>query len=706
MGTRRGSYHGKLGNRHSERRHPQGGPGADPYRTLLEVSESIALNRDLPALFHDFAQRLHRLVGFDFLNLILHEPARDSMRLHVIESADPTTLTPGLEMPVGQGPSGWVWQTQEPMVVSDVDQETRYPAVMQMMREHNIRSCCLLPLTTAQRRLGVLGFGSKHSGAYADGLDFLKQVAAQVAVAVDNALNYERAQTYQQQLARERDRLRAVLDVTNALVSNLDFRELLGTISEALRRVITHEYTSLVLYDREKNQLRLHALDFPGGRGWIREEMGGALEDSPAGDAMRARKPVLLNRVDLEKYPSDVTRRLLAEGLQSVICAPLVRGERVLGALNLASMRDEAFTQDDVELLSQIGNEVAIALENAEAFQQIAELKDRLAKEKNYLEDEIRTEHDFEEMVGESAAWRRVLEEIATVAPTDSTVLLLGESGTGKELVARAIHSLSQRRERTVVKVNCAAIPTGLLESELFGHEKGAFTGAITQKVGRFELANQGTLLLDEIGDIPLELQPKLLRVLQEREFERLGGARTVHVDVRLIASTNRDLAQMVADREFRSDLYYRLNVFPISLPPLRERREDIPLLAGYFAQKYGQRMNKRIESIPNDVLEALARWNWPGNVRELENFIERAVILSRGPVLTAPLAELQVAGESPVPAPATLEQLEREHILRTLRETNWVVGGPKGACSRLGMKRTTLQSRMEKLGIRRPARQ
>ncbi|HWB99089.1 MAG TPA: sigma 54-interacting transcriptional regulator, partial [Bryobacteraceae bacterium] len=680
-------------------------PGTDPYRALLEASESIALNRELPELFHDFAQRLHGVVGFDYLNLILHEPSRHSMRLHMIEAAEPTTLEPGLELPVDQGPSGRVWQTQEPMVLSDVDRESSYPAVMKILREHQIRSCCLLPLTTAQRRLGVLGFGSKRPGTYGEGLDFLKQVAAQVAVAVDNALNYQRAQSYQQQLARERDRLRVVLDVTNALVSNLDFRQLLGTISDALRRVIPHEYASLVLCDRDKKRLRLHALDFPGGRGWMQEEIVIDPDGSPASDAIRLRKPVLLCRADLERYSSEVTRRLLAEKLQSAVCTPMVRGEKVLGTLNVASLRDAAFSADDVELLSQVGNEVAIALENAEAFQQIAELKDRLAKEKLYLEDEIRTEYDFEEMVGESAAWRKVLQEIRTVAPTDSTVLLLGESGTGKELVARAIHNLSQRRERTFVKVNCSAIPTGLLESELFGHEKGAFTGAITQKVGRFELAAQGTLLLDEIGDISLELQPKLLRVLQEREFERLGGSHTIRADVRLIASTNRDLAQMVAGREFRGDLYYRLNVFPIVLPPLRERREDIPLLVAYFAQKYGQRIKKRIETIPNELLEALARWNWPGNVRELENFVERAVILSKGPELVAPLAELQASGD-PLPATnATMEELERQHILRTLGETRWVVGGPRGAANRLGMKRTTLQSRMEKLGIRRPAR-
>ena len=333
-------------------------------------------------------------------------------------------------------------------------------------------------------------------------------------------------------------------------------------------------------------------------------------------------------------------------------------------------------------------------------------LKDKLAKENAYLEEEVRTEHNFGEIVGESAALRRVLKEVETVAPTDSTVLIRGETGTGKELIARALHELSPRRGRTFVKLNCAAIPTGLLESELFGHEKGAFTGAISQKVGRFELAHQGTLFLDEVGDIPPELQPKLLRVLQEQEFERLGGTKTIKVDVRLVAATNRDLARMVADGRFREDLYYRLNVFPVVLPPLRERPDDIPRLVRHFTQRFARRMGRRIETIPSAVMEALVRYPWPGNVRELQNVIERAVILSPGPSLQVPLGDLQPApaqAQVPAAAPGTLADAERDHILGVLRETGWVLGGPNGAAARLGMKRSTLQSKMKKLGISRP---
>jgi len=679
---------------------PETDTAVNRYRALLDVAESISRNRDLPTLFEDLAQRLRAVLQFDYLNLVLHVPERNTMRLRVLTSTRPSDAS-FWETPVDETPSGLVWQTQQPLVLPDIDQETRYPKVMHLLREHGVRSCCVLPLTTAQRRLGAMGLGGAQPSSFdhAD-LEFLAQAARQVAVAVENVLNYEDAQCYQEELARQRDRLQVVLDVTNAMVANLDLHELFRAVSELLRRLIRHEYASLVLVDSAKGQLRLEALDFPGGNSQIHEAQLDTQEESPALSAMRSRQPLLWNRVDAERFPSEIVRRLLAEGLQSAVCIPLLRGDRALGTLNIASTRDANFALQDVELLTQIGNELAIAVENALAFRQIEELKDKLAEEKLYLEDEIRTEYDFEEIVGDSPSLKRVLRDVETVAPTDSTVLIRGESGTGKELIARAIHNLSGRRERTFVKVNCAAIPTGLIESELFGHEKGAFTGAISQKIGRFELADKGTLFLDEIGDIPLELQPKLLRVLQEREFERLGSTRTVKVDIRLVTATNRELGQMIASREFREDLFYRLNVFPITLPPLRERRDDIPSLVRYFTQKYARRMNRRIETIPSAAMEALTHWNWPGNVRELENFIERAVILTRGASLDVPLAELRNAV---VTAPlSTLEEAEREHIMRALRESKWVVGGPTGAAARLGLKRTTLQSRIQKLGIER----
>jgi formate hydrogenlyase transcriptional activator len=502
----------------------------DLHRTLLAVSEAIVSQRDLSALFRELAGPLHQIVDFEILALVLHEAASSTMRLHILEAAGPIQIPADLVLPVDDDPAGWVWQTQEPLIIPDIGEETRWPHFRELAEPSGGRSCCQLPLTTARRRLGTLVFASRQSSAYhkAD-LDFLQLVANQVAVAIDNAL----------------------------------------------------------------------------------------------------------------------------------------------------------------------------------AFQEIAALKDQLSQEKAYLEEEARTDHNFGEIVGGSEVLRRVLNEVETVASTGATVLIRGETGTGKELIARAVHELSPRRERTFVKLNCAAIPTGLLESELFGHEKGAFTGAISQKVGRFELAHKGTLFLDEIGDIPSELQPKLLRVLQEQEFERLGGTKTTKVDVRLVAATNCDLAAMVADGRFRSDLYYRLNVFPVVLPPLRERTDDIPPLVRHFTQRFARGMGRRIEKIPSDVMEALVQYPWPGNIRELQNVIERAVILSPGSSLQVPLGDLQpIAAKQPA-APEgeviTMADAEREHIIGALDETNWVVGGSRGAAARLGMKRSMLYWKMKKLGISRP---
>jgi formate hydrogenlyase transcriptional activator len=670
------------------------------YQSLLEVSQAILQHRDLAGLFRELSTRLHSILRFDFLNLVLHDAASNTMRLHILESTTGIALdVPQMEFPADDSPSGWVFLHQQPLVIPDAQRETRWPSIMELLKRNNVVSCCWLPLTTAQHRLGTLVFGFGSAGPLESQLDFMRQIAAQVAVAVDNTLNYESAKKYQQQLARERDRLQALLEITNALVSELDIRELFPSISAFLRRVVPGEYSSLALLEPGAGQIKAHALVFEGNKEIMPAGTTARLDEVPAGQAVESRRPVILDAAGLARFPSPIVRRLVAAGLKSLCCVPLITRKHVLGTLNVASTTENAFSPADVDFLTQVASQAAIAIENATAFQEIAQLKDRLAEEKLYLEDEIRTGQNFGEIIGESPSFRGVLEQVATVAPTDASVLILGETGTGKELIARAIHDLSGRRERTFVKLNCAAIPTGLLESELFGHEKGAFTGAIAQKVGRFELAHKGTLFLDEVGDIPLELQPKLLRALQEHEFERLGGTRTVKVDVRLVAATNRDLAQMIASREFRTDLYYRLSVFPISVPPLRERADDIPKLVRYFTQKYGRQMNKRIETIPHETLEALSRYAWPGNVRELENLIERAVILTRGTSLQVPLPELRGAAPD-LPAPVTLVDAEREHIRRVLEQAHGVVGGPNGAAARLGMKRTTLQSKMKKLGI------
>ena len=684
----------------------------DRLRLLLEVSESIASYRNLGELFAVLGQRLPRLVPFDFINLVVHDPVNNVMRLEILTTDVPTSFRTGSALPIEESAAGLVWRTQQPLMIPDLREDERFPRLRQQLIDNGVRTYCAVPLTTALRPIGALGFGSMQPHAYQPGdLEFMQQMAKQVAVAVDNVMHDESEREAQRQLQRERDRLQLLLDVNNAVVSHLDFDEMFAAISVSLARVIQHDGCSLVLHDAGTRRYRCYVLR-SNGLNSVEEGRMDECMATPSDAAIATRMPVVLSEADLQELSSrsEVAQRLLAYGVKTFCCSPLLSRDRVLGSLNVGRLREDAFTAEDVDLLGQVSQQIAIAIENGLAYREIAELKEQLSKEKLYLEDEIRTSYNFGEIIGESPALRSVLHQIEIVAPTDSTVLIQGETGTGKELVARAIHELSGRKARTFIKLNCAAIPTGLLESELFGHEKGAFTGAIAQKIGRFELANGGTLFLDEVGDIPLELQSKFLRVLQEQEFERLGGTRTIRVDIRLVAATNRDLTAMVADREFRSDLYYRLNVFPIQTPPLRERGEDIPRLVQFFTQKFARRMNKAIARIPTATMEALAAYHWPGNIRELENFIERAVILSRGSMLEAPLAELKprvslahVDGHGPIAA-LTLEDAEREHIRRALEQANWMIGGPSGAAARLGMKRTTLQSRMAKLGIGRPA--
>jgi formate hydrogenlyase transcriptional activator len=680
-----------------EHTQPVSGEHEPRYQALLEVSEAIAAHRDLTNLLQDLAQRLPRIVPLNFIGLALHRPDRDTIQDFIIQGNIPADIQGGKEWALDAHPGGWVWQAQQSLIIPDLAQDSRFPTALQLMLEDGVHSICVVPLTTALRRLGSLEFASVAKGTYHDSeLTFLLQVARQVAVAVDNVL-------HQEELSRERDRLQLLLEVNNAVVSKLELEDLFTTIVSSLRRVVPHEATSLYLYRPETRNFHRNVLNFPSGKGLLEGSNPIALDDTPAGEAFRSRKTVCWHEADMQRFHSDTASRLIAEGLKSGCCAPLMLPGRVLGTLNLGSSRPSAFSGADAELLTQVAGQVAIALDNALAYREINELKEKLEKENVYLRDEIRTETNFEEIVGESAGLKRVLQQLEIVAPTDSTVLILGETGTGKELIARALHQLSTRSDRAFVKINCAAIPTGLLESELFGHEKGAFTGAISQKVGRFELAHRGTLFLDEIGEVPLELQSKLLRVLQEQEFERLGGTRTIRVDIRLVAATNRDLTLMMEAGLFRSDLYYRLHVFPITVPPLRERQEDIPVLVRYFAQRYATRMKKPIETIPTKTMDRLAHYHWPGNIRELENLIERAVILSSGSELSVPLTELKTAIPTQSQPLATLEGAVRDHILRALRDTKWVIGGSSGTAARLGMKRTTLISKMKKLGISRP---
>jgi len=488
-------------------------------------------------------------------------------------------------------------------------------------------------------------------------------------------------------------------ELSRVVLSNSNSRELLTAIGKSIQGVAPFDRGTIALYDSRVKRLRVQILS-PGAE--QRDDALLPIEGTPDGWVFSNGRALFTSQTDGSGAFPEGLSRSLSEDVKSGCWLPLTYDDRIIGTLFLGSHRESAFDSKDSELLLQIAGQIGAAIDHIYTLRHAAELSEKLEKEKQYLEEELRTEYGFEEIVGESSGLRRVLKQVETVARTDATVLILGETGTGKELIARAIHQLSPRRDRTFVKLNCSAIPLGLLESELFGHEKGAFTGAITQKMGRLELAHRGTLFLDEIGDLPLELQPKILRALQEKEIERLGGRRSIPVDVRLIAATNRDLGKMIKEGQFRSDLYYRLRVFPITIPPLRQRRSDIPLLVNYFVAKHARRMNRSITSIPHAVMKALTGWQWPGNVRELENFIERAVILTQGNALRAPLAELEIPEESAKMANATLHATEREHILRVLRETKGIIGGRGGAAEKLGLKRTTLNSKLKKLEIKR----
>ena len=584
-------------------------------------------------------------------------------------------------------------ESGEPLITLDWSGETRFEKYGSFLAEQGVVSTCTLPLTRGSRRLGVLSLGRGYPHAYdEEEVRFLRLASDHIGLAIDAAVNFFISQRVQGQL-------KLILDLNNQVVSNLEFHDLLQAASGSVRRVMRCDAAAVMLVDAEEKYLRVHALDYPDSRGIFVEGALIPIDGTMPGDSFKSGKPMVVNRLDPAEMPPEMLKKASAEGLNSFCDVPLISKSRLLGILAVARRDEDAFDDEEVAFLVQVANQVAIGIENALAYTEIAELKNRLAQEKLYLEEEIRGEMDFDGIVGQSSGLRHVLNLVETVAPSDSTVLLLGETGTGKELIARAIHDRSRRKDRTFVKLNCAAIPTGLLESELFGHERGAFTGAISRKIGRLELADQGTLFLDEVGDIPIEIQPKLLRALQEREFERLGSTHTKKVNVRLVAATNRDLEKMIESREFRSDLYYRLNVFPIRIPPLRERPEDIPLLVRHFAQKYGRRMEKKIESIPTVAMKKLSSWHWPGNIRELENFIERSVILTHGSALQVPIGELGTNGKA-APAQVTRDEGERGEIMRILKETKGRVAGPQGAAARLGVKRTTLISRMKKLGV------
>ena len=693
------------------------------YDAVLRISDALCECCEPEELAKSLADEIGNFLHFDHLYLIvLKENSKEIA--HLVWGKGPMPVP---DLPRDEVPCIPVIDGQDPRHTADWDTELQFPRFKEWAKNVGLGSGVCVPLTTPHRQLGVLGINRDAVNPFSEEeIGFLRLIGRVVAFALDDGLNLRRAQRAQACLQTQNDRLQLLLNLTGRITSNLNFRELLRQIAANIREVMRCDVVGVSLVDSAAGTSRLYVLDFPQSKGFFKEER--VLKISGAAKrVLESLKPAVVNKADPSEVPPEIYDAMVAEGLKSSCLIPLINHGRVLGILSIARTNEAAFTEYDVEFLTQAAGQIAIAIENALSYNEISELKDKLAQEKLYLEEEIRSETNFDNIVGNSPTLKHVLELVETVAPSDSTVLLLGETGTGKELIARAIHDRSRREDRTFVKMNCAAIPTGLLESELFGHEKGAFTGAIAQKVGRLELADQGTLFLDEVGDIPIEIQPKLLRALQEREFERLGSTHTRKVNIRLVAATNRNLEEMIANKEFRSDLYYRLNVFPIRIPPLRERKEDIPLLVSYFVQKFAQQMQKRIEGISSVVMKGLAAWEWPGNIRELENFIERAVILTRGKSLEAPLGELRRSGivEPASAAKGPVEQdiarivketlhalngnkaaaderaqKQREEIVQALAESKGRVGGTDGAAARMGINRTTLLSRIKKFGI------
>ena len=667
------------------------------YRALLKISGAVGAQPTVDAVLHSLATLLSNVVSFDDIALLLFDPSGQRLALRALErSYDDAAIEVGTEIMYAGTGLGRALKEEVPVFVPDVKQELAvYPELAS--RVNQAESAYIFPISTPRTKLGALVFVRQErlEFSFAD-VELMRSIAGHVAVALENALAISSVEAYQRDLARERDRLGLLLEINNHVVTILDINDLFRAASASICKHFANDFTSFMLFDDRSDRLKVAGLDFPASRGFMSDiPVPVAQEDL---ERLRARQPRLLTPSD--KMPPVVAQMLRAESIASVTALPLVGASGPIGAMVLGSRKQNNLTQADLDLLSQVSSQISLAIDNALAYGRLSASRDHLEDQRVYLESEISCEYNFEDIVGTSSAFKKVLEQVSIVAPTDATVLLHGE-GTGKELVARAIHNLSFRRQRTFVRLNCAAIPSGLLESELFGHEKGAFTGAIMQKKGRFELADRGSLFLDEIGDINLELQPKLLRALQEREFERLGSTRTMQVDVRLIAASHRDLPEMIQQGSFREDLFYRLSVFPIEIPPLRERPEDIPLLVNYFVSKLSKRMRKNIKSIPRQAMEVLTDYPWKGNVRELANFIERAVILSHGEELEVPIAEFQASHSRNVSSSAsTFHEAERKVILDALRAARGQISGHGGAAERLGLKRTTLQNKMRRLGI------
>ena len=695
---------------------------AERYRTLLEINNAIITNLTQQALLHAISEALHRVISFDRCAITLYQPTSDTFRFLAVEGDRPSDyFATGLEVQRSETCISWVLDHQQPLLRRNLEEEREYANEHRLAAE-DMRSLCVLPLVFQGKCIGTLSFVSQEKARYSnEDAAFLQEVANQVALAVINMISYEEIAALSARVEHTAEHYRKVLEVNNAIVTHLNRGDLMHSIAEILHRFLPFDGAVITFYVPESDVFRSFALETMISTDYLRAGMEIPRKESMVTEIFENQRGRI--RRDLEKeqrFTND--RRLLEIGIISDCIVPLIVGGKSIGTIGIGSRQKGQYSEADMELLQEVANQVALAVANMVTYEEIERLKARLEKENVYLQEEIRTDHNFEVITGNSAALLAVLHKVEQVAPTDSTVLIQGETGTGKELIARAIHDRSDRKSRPLVKVNCSAISAGLVESELFGHVKGAFTGALERHVGRFELADGGTIFLDEIGELPLATQVKLLRVLQEREFEPVGSNKPVRVDVRVIAATNRNLQESIQAGTFRSDLFYRLNVFPIEVPPLRERRSDIPQLAMFFLARFAKKFGKNIRSIPRATLDRLTNYSWPGNVRELQNVIERAAILSHSSVLELEpdlIPELLPADSSSLrdnpaetvetasvvaAAPTTLEDMERAHIIAVLNQTSGVVEGPRGAAKILGLHPNTLRHRIRKLGLKRNA--
>jgi formate hydrogenlyase transcriptional activator len=693
---------------------------AERYRTLLEINNAIITNLSQEALLHAISMVLSRVISFDRAAFTLYIPSTRKFRFLAIEGiAASSHFRAGQEFDREESVSAWVFDNQRPALRNDLRKEQHYLNDRRLIEE-GLNSYCVAPLMIGGKSIGTLNLASRETNQYSEAdAEFLCELGSQVALAVSNMTSYEEITALNAKVERTAERYRTLLEINNAIVTHLTPEALLRSVSDILRRIVPYSGAAITLYNAESETFRYLAMEGALPTDFFRVGLEFDRQQTISAWVFDHQRPVV--RRDLEKeqqYPND--SRLVAKGIYSDCIVPLIIGGKSIGTLNVGSTERNQYSETDMEILQELANQVALAVANMQSYEEIVGLKARLEKENVYLQEEIRTEHNFEEIIGNSHALLAVLRKVEQVAPTDSTVLIYGETGTGKELIARAIHDRSARKNRPLLKVNCSAISAGLVESELFGHVKGAFTGAFERHIGRFELADGGMIFLDEIGELPLGTQVKLLRVLQEREFEPVGSNRPVRVDVRVIAATNRNLLESIRTGDFRSDLFYRLNVFPIDVPPLRERGSDIPQLAMFFLSRFSKKFGKKIQDMPRATVNRLISYSWPGNIRELQNVIERAVILSQSsvlelepdlvPVLTPSVASViddrSSAEDKPfasaLPTPNTLEEVERGHIVAVLNQTRGVVEGPRGAAKILGLHPNTLRHRMQKLGLKR----